>query len=903
MAKNSKHHSSEGKKKLKAKSKRSLKSKLKSRLKAKFRKELKRKLKAEKKTKSRKSEIKQPVCNPVRVSRQDLSERESIAAISEDARKNFYKFKFAAENNDIGEELLNVVDENINVSHADFFDEKKFLKMQQSELNDYMSTQSELLEEYNRIIEIRNQYAEKQHECFDKTAQAYLDFTRDMRNINLKNILKVDRCVSEYLEKVAKKGMTKAKKQNQENLSGKNTVSSAVENKQKPDDAGCGMKKSRIEAARKKELLKFIKKEIPSVKSYFMKEKKCFHFDMPVKMETEEDIMAVKDWLNDPDKMACHSFLPLISNEIVSRQKRKIEEFRFYEKTLAETDNPQVMQLCRESIDKFKKNGPVKKRPIRMCSNRDTLVFAHYSRKLGELYEKYIGDLGFSECVLAYRSTPLVEINGVKSSFRTIPAVHDVVQYVRKHNNKCVALAFDMSSFFDCIDHRNLKEEWKKVLGVDELPKDHYNIFKALTRYCFVEHSEIEEYAKYLENLENGENADAGKTTSVKAAAVAAGDTDDEENSADRERISLRKYFSRSSDFRKFRKWYSQNKEYVAHKNFHNNPGLKDKDASYGIPQGLSICAVLSNIYMIPFDRAVSTYAKRRGYLYRRYCDDIMLVGDIDHDDIMKVYKFISKEIGKRGRKLKLHPFIQDFYNPYSKSQIYDFSSPDIKRLPMQYLGFYFDGSEVRIREGSIAGFYRKMDKAVTASYLRTYERIKRRIIKERSTGYLVENKLAKVKLGCVKYYDEDGIAFTGNSLSKKYLDRAKKRMDGRCADKYQAISNDYWYESLINNLVSRFVLTDIDKKTGKVKYRRAFLPNVKRLHRVYSFRANKNFISYAMNAARIFGGSDEKNNVIRKQMRSHSHHLHRKINDAYMKTCFRLKKLVNEAIAKKQEK
>ena len=91
------------------------------------------------------------------------------------------------------------------------------------------------------------------------------------------------------------------------------------------------VKKSKLETVRKRELLRFIKKEIPSIKSSFKKDKKCFHFDMPVRMETEEDIEAIRDWLNDPDKIACYSFLPMISNEIVSRQKRKIEEFRFYD--------------------------------------------------------------------------------------------------------------------------------------------------------------------------------------------------------------------------------------------------------------------------------------------------------------------------------------------------------------------------------------------------------------------------------------------------------------------------------------------------------------------------------------------------------------------------------------------
>lgn len=902
MAKNGNHHSSKNKSK----------DTLKSRLKAKYKKKFERKLKAE--TDYLREQMKQPVQYIIQESQVDSKEKKWIKEIDRQFSSLLNKFFLFPQRTDEMDELPDAVDENVKISHTDFFDRDISLKNRQEILHGYVDKHLELIRQYNKFVEVKKRYSKNQHECFSELFQGYTGTINDIGNVYLENILEIDRCASDYLKKIARKARSRQKTEvisgkKNDGADDKSSIKSVnkakasdislVKDEQNSGNTERTMKKSKLEAARKMELLRFIKKEIPSIKSYFMKEKKCFHFDMPVKLETEDDIKAVRDWLNDPEKIACHSFLPLISNEIVSRQKRKIEEFRFYEKTLQETANPQVQELCHETIAKFEKNGPVKKRPIRMCSNRDTLVFAHYSRMLGELYEKYIRDLGFSECVVAYRSTPPVEINGVKCSFSTIPAVYDVVQYVREHNNKCVALAFDMSSFFDCIDHRNLKDEWKKVLGVDELPRDHYNIFKALTRYSFVEHNEIKEYVKYIEAEENGASADDGGTASEKADA---GNIKDEQLFSGRERVSLRKYFTSISDFRKFRKWYSQNEQYADYKSFHKNPGMADKDAPYGIPQGLSISAVLSNIYMIPFDEAISAYAREKGYLYRRYCDDIMLVGDIDHDDIMKVYEFINREIWKRGHKLKLHPFIQDFYNPYSKSQIYDFSSPDIKKLPMQYLGFYFDGSEIRIREGSIAGFYRNMDKAVTAGYLRTFERIKRRILRDHSTAYLAENQLAKVKIECVKYYGDDRIAFNGDSLPKKFRVKARKRMIRRCADKCESIRNKYREESQLKKLTGRFVLSDIDKKTGKVKYRSAFLPNVKKLHRMYSFRSSRNFISYAMNAARIFGGEDE-NNIIRRQMRSHSHHLHQKIDDAYIKTCFRLKKMVNEVIAKNQRK
>ena len=913
MAKNGNHHSLERKKKEKNKSKATLKSKIKSKLKAKFKKKLKRRLKV--RIKTLRKHIKQLRQYTMHESQPDLNESAESKVINKQPCNLLNKYQSSTEED--WDELLFAIDDTTKFSQDDFFGQELSLKIQIDKLFGDEEMHEGVKEKYNPLVNIKNKEEKSLLKCFDETIFSDADTIKSDRNNSLKRILDIDICVSDYLKKTAKEGRYRLKNQTPDDLSRKITGSADEEGSTESSDKASDIslvkdevnsgnserrvKKSKLETIRKRELLRFIKKEIPSIKSYFMKEKKCFHFDMPVKLETEDDIKAVRDWLNDPEKIACHSFLPLISNEIVSRQKRKIEEFRFYEKTLQETANPQVQELCRDGIAKFKKNGPVKKRPIRMCSNRDTLVFAHYSRMLGEFYEKYTRDLGFSECVLAYRNTPIAEINGVKCSFRTIPAVYDVVQYVKNHNNKCVALAFDMSSFFDCIDHQNLKKEWKKVLGVDELPADHYNIYKALTRYCYVERSEIEEYVRYMDSAEGRKTDNAEKNATVKAGAGSENINNNQPCTTQERRI-LRKYFTSIGDFRKFRKWYSQNPKYAAHNSFHKNPGLAYKDAPCGIPQGLSISAILSNIYMIPFDKAVSAYAREKGYLYRRYCDDIMLVGDIAHDDIMKVYEFIAGEIRKRGLKLKLHPFIQDFYNPYSKSQVYDFSSPDIKKLPMQYLGFYFNGSEVRIREGSIAGFYRNMDKAVTASYLRTCRRIKGRIIKERSTGYLFRNKLHKVKIECVKYYDKDGIAFTGDSLPEKYQDQARERMNRRCADKYQSISNDYWFEAMINNLVSRFVLTDIDKITGKVKYRRAFLPNVKRLHRVYSFRSNRNFISYAMNAARIFGGND-KNNTIRRQMRSHSHHLHRKINDAYMKTCYNLKKMVNEIIERNNKK
>ena len=74
----------------------------------------------------------------------------------------------------------------------------------------------------------------------------------------------------------------------------------------------------------------------------------------------------------------------------------------------------------------------------------------------------------------------------------------------------------------------------------------------------------------------------------------------------------------------------------------------------------------------------------------------------------------IKEYINERGENLEIHP-IEEWDN-YSKSQCYDFTNAiQIKQHPLQYLGFYFDGEKVRIREGSLARYLRKSKRAVIA--------------------------------------------------------------------------------------------------------------------------------------------------------------------------------------------
>ncbi|SFP03556.1 Reverse transcriptase (RNA-dependent DNA polymerase) [Ruminobacter amylophilus] len=605
----------------------------------------------------------------------------------------------------------------------------------------------------------------------------------------------------------------------------------------------------------------------------YYREKNTAHFDSRISFSSEDDVIRMHDWINNPEEIARHSFYPLISNTQKTRQKRKIEEFRFYSKALKENTDPEIVKECREKIEKFKKNGPVKERPIRICSHLDSLIYARYARLLRKKYEEYIRDLGFSDSVLAYRKTPVRKINGVKVEFPTIGAVYDVVRFIREKNCRCIALSVDLSSFFDCIDHRNLKEEWQNILGVAELPPDHYNVFKSLTNYCYVEKSELERYA-------------------CECHADEIPDDEDEDDEVVYTSFSWRRFFRNGADFRKFRKWYKAQPDFAGFSSFHRNPGIVKGGRGCGVPQGLSISAVLSNIYMIKFDKAMADFARENGCMYRRYCDDILLIGPDDRNFMDSAYEFLCEKIRERGEGLKLHPYHRNFRNPYSKCQMYDFTSPQIREMPMQYLGFYFNGERVRIRESSIAGFYRDMSKAVTALRIRKFNFARKKIMDD--IGYLAAENLGKVKLVCVRHVMEDKLSKEVKKVIRRCTPEAARRVTNRCLDISSRI-DDFAESDQFKDKLLRFIISDVDKKTGRTVYRQAFVPNLRLLHRIYSFRSTRNFMRYVINAAEVFDEPEKGNDTIRRQLRSHTTHLNRKIRRAYLINCEKLKEYASE--------
>ena len=226
-----------------------------------------------------------------------------------------------------------------------------------------------------------------------------------------------------------------------------------------------------------------------------------------------------------------------------------------------------------------------KKRPICYAAHIDAHIFAYYSALLSKLYEQRLQSDGVAHCVTAYRS-----ICGRSN----IHHAREVFAHVRD-NAPCVVLAFDVKGFFDNLDHRLLKEAWRSLLGLPtngeygsnhyQLPIDHYKVFLAATKYAFVrEHRLPKEFPDF---------------------------------------------YAQRRDSRKGRRICSS-KELAALR----SKGLiaRNPDES-GIPQGLPISALLSNVYMLPFDKEMSVFCSARGAMYRRYSDDLIVVCPVGTED------------------------------------------------------------------------------------------------------------------------------------------------------------------------------------------------------------------------------------------------------------------------------
>lgn len=277
------------------------------------------------------------------------------------------------------------------------------------------------------------------------------------------------------------------------------------------------------------------------------------HFDVPVGASFAKQAQ-------NPSFVAAHSFSPLIHfTKSVKRYKPK-----------------------KSAVD-------TKLRPIMYASHRDACILSYYGMKLSVELEKHYASNDLTANVIAYRRLGKSNYHFAREALEFAIGTHP-----------CMVLAYDVSKFFDTLDHKLLKQRLKRVLDYKELPEDWYAVFRHVTQFQNVEYDHLKQHPIFGARIEERQNRPIATLRELKQEAVA---------------INV------------------------------NRSGI-------GIPQGTPISSPLANLYLLDFDTAMAAHAREVGGFYRRYSDDILFICQEPHvnaagDHIEELLKIEKLEISR----------------------------------------------------------------------------------------------------------------------------------------------------------------------------------------------------------------------------------------------------------------
>lgn len=344
----------------------------------------------------------------------------------------------------------------------------------------------------------------------------------------------------------------------------------------------------------------------------WFRQRRYIHFDEPLSYKKAADLVT------NPKAVAAHAFWPLIRFEVETFKLKK--------------------NLATGKLDQKSKV-----RGISYAAHADSQIMSYYCEQLSLIYEKEISGRGLNEVVLAFRALRKNNIHFAKDAFDEI-----------RRRGDCSVVALDVTKFFDTISHCQLKLSWKKLLGVQNLPKDHFAIFKSLTKFSVVNRDRLfEELGVSVHNPRAG-----------------------------------RRKLCSALDFRA---------------KVRGGGLIETNGESKGIPQGTAISALLSNICMLDFDTKANAFAAAHDGKYVRYCDDMLFVMPPGLSSVAE--SFAASEI--KILELEINP---------GKTDRCDFKVINGRQEcnhPLQYLGFLFDGEKTIIRSAAFAKFSNRLKRGV----------------------------------------------------------------------------------------------------------------------------------------------------------------------------------------------
>lgn len=349
------------------------------------------------------------------------------------------------------------------------------------------------------------------------------------------------------------------------------------------------------------------------------------HFDCRTTIEDQ------KKYITDPKNIATHSFYPFIHYQQI---------FIKYNK---------------------KTNKPTEKiRDICYASHVDSCIFKYYSHLLDELYITEITRRGISSVPIAYR-TDLHKNN--------IHFAKQAIDFIRNHDHSYIMIG-DFTGFFDNLDHRYLKKQWSNLIKTDQLPDDHYAVYKNITRYSTWELKDLLSINELEDTKEGRRQLNSQKTVLTKDQ-------------------------------------FNANRSHICR---NSNP--------FGIPQGSPISALLANIYMIDVDEQINNIVKSTNGLYMRYSDDFIIILPTEQSNaILKVKEIVS--IFGKTPGLTLQPEKTQFFsfvegNLMNCGALFD-KKASLKKNHIDFLGFSFDGKSVKIRDKTTSKYYYRMHRKAKA--------------------------------------------------------------------------------------------------------------------------------------------------------------------------------------------
>ena len=411
----------------------------------------------------------------------------------------------------------------------------------------------------------------------------------------------------------------------------------------------------------------------------WLKFKKYPNIGLPL---TGKDDEWIRRYVTNESNIKKHKFSPLIHRKIVQRRYRPI-----------------AYALKNDSGKRQRTVLEKKTRHIYYPTHIDSIIFSYYNQSISNKYEEYLSDKPYSTAVVAYRKIPIEGIEYKNKS--NIEFAFEAFKFIDTNKNKKLSvIVADVTSFFDNLNHRILHKNWKRILGLDSLPDDHYKVYKNLINYSYVD--EVDLFHRFKNDL------------------------------------IVKRYIPNNSTVtelknKKVKKMYNMRREnvvaYCTIKNFykfgsdmirHNKPYnaftriALEKSVKKGIPQGTPLSATLANIYMLDFDEHIFTEADSRNAFYQRYSDDIIIV--CDQNDETYFSKLIKDEIENQV-KLEIQSSKTNIYR-YELNQDNILAGGIVvnnivtTNKQLEYLGFNYDGSKVRVKACGFSKFYRSMKKA-----------------------------------------------------------------------------------------------------------------------------------------------------------------------------------------------